>query len=174
VLLGDKFTHNIIETGAGAVGLGLQGVQPKLSQLNRVCTYDCAGYGWSQPLRGSAGCRSDVRELHTLLNQVGMRRPLVLTGHSAVGSIGGGPMRRISTIWCASFDEKSCEFGLDGGRLMGNRRNTPSPELHHFAVNTMLRCPDPSIWAVRTTNSHISRHRATRRRGLRPSGAYPC
>jgi len=39
----------VIEAGASADWLGWQGVQPKLSHLTRVCTYDRAGHGWSQP-----------------------------------------------------------------------------------------------------------------------------
>ena len=42
----------VIEPGASADWLGWQGVQPKLSHLTRVCTYDRAGHGWSQPRAG--------------------------------------------------------------------------------------------------------------------------
>jgi pimeloyl-ACP methyl ester carboxylesterase len=75
----------IIEAGAGANSLGWQGVQPKLSQLTRVCTYDRAGHGWSQPGAGPRDAEAIVRELHALLDQAGVQRPLVLTGHSAGG-----------------------------------------------------------------------------------------
>jgi pimeloyl-ACP methyl ester carboxylesterase len=73
----------MIEAGASANSLGWQGVQPKLSQ--RVCTYDRAGHGWSQPRAGRRDAEAIVRELHALLHQAGVQRPLVLTGHSAGG-----------------------------------------------------------------------------------------
>lgn len=75
----------VIETGASADWLGWQGVQPKLSQLTRVCTYDRAGHGWSQPRAGSRDAEVIAGELHALLDQEGVPRPLVLAGHSAGG-----------------------------------------------------------------------------------------
>lgn len=75
----------IIEAGAGADWLGWQGVQPKLSQVTRVCTYDRAGHGWSQPRTGPRDAEAIARELHALLDQASVPRPLVLMGHSAGG-----------------------------------------------------------------------------------------
>jgi pimeloyl-ACP methyl ester carboxylesterase len=75
----------VIEAGAGANSLGWQGAQPQLSQSTRVCTYDRAGHGWSEPRSGSRDAETIVRELHALLDQAGVQRPLVLTGHSAGG-----------------------------------------------------------------------------------------
>lgn len=75
----------VIEVGAGADWLGWQGVQPKLSQWTRVCTYDRAGHGWSQPRDGPRDAEAVARELHALLDQAGVQRPLLLTGHSAGG-----------------------------------------------------------------------------------------
>jgi pimeloyl-ACP methyl ester carboxylesterase len=75
----------VIEAGASANSLGWQGVQTKLSQLTRVCTYDRAGHGWSQPRTGPRDAEAIARELHALLDQARVQRPLVLTGHSAGG-----------------------------------------------------------------------------------------
>jgi pimeloyl-ACP methyl ester carboxylesterase len=75
----------LIETGAGASWLGWQGVQSRLAQVTRVCTYDRAGHGWSEPRSGTRDAEAIVRELHALLNQAGVARPLVFTGHSFGG-----------------------------------------------------------------------------------------
>jgi pimeloyl-ACP methyl ester carboxylesterase len=75
----------IIEAGASADWLAWQGVQLKLAQVTRVCTYDRAGHGWSQPRSGSRDAQAIARELHALLDQAGVQRPLVLAGHSAGG-----------------------------------------------------------------------------------------
>jgi len=75
----------LIEAAASADWLGWQGVQPQLSQLTRVCTYDRSGHGWSQPRSGPRDAETITRELHALLDQAGVQRPLVLTGHSAGG-----------------------------------------------------------------------------------------
>jgi len=75
----------IIEAGASANSLGWQGLQTQLSPLTRVCTYDRAGHGWSEPRSGPRDAQTIVRELHALLDRARERRPLVLTGHSAGG-----------------------------------------------------------------------------------------
>jgi pimeloyl-ACP methyl ester carboxylesterase len=75
----------VIEVAASADWLGWQGVQPRLSQLTRVCTYDRAGHGWSEPRQGPRDAEAIVRDLHALLDRAGVPRPLVLTGHSAGG-----------------------------------------------------------------------------------------
>lgn len=77
----------VIETGAGASWLGWQGVQPRLAPITRVCTYDRAGHGWSEPRSGPRDAETIVRELHALLDQAGVQRPLVLAGHSFGGLI---------------------------------------------------------------------------------------
>jgi pimeloyl-ACP methyl ester carboxylesterase len=75
----------LIETGASASWLGWQAVQQQLSRVTRVCTYDRAGHGWSEPRSGTRDAETLVRELHALLNAAGVQRPLVFTGHSMGG-----------------------------------------------------------------------------------------
>src|ERR1051326_8920652 len=75
----------LIETGAGATWLGWQGVQSRLAQVTRVCTYDRAGHGWSEPRTGTRDAETIVNELHGLLDQAAVERPLVVTGHSLGG-----------------------------------------------------------------------------------------
>jgi Predicted hydrolases or acyltransferases (alpha/beta hydrolase superfamily) len=75
----------VIEAGASANSLGWQAVQSQLSRLTRVCTYDRAGHGWSEPRTGLRDAETIVRELHSLLELAGVKGPLVLAGHSAGG-----------------------------------------------------------------------------------------
>jgi pimeloyl-ACP methyl ester carboxylesterase len=75
----------IMEAGASATWLAWRRVQPELSQLTRVCSYDRAGHGWSEPRPGPRDAQTIARELHALLDQAGVQRPLVLAGHSAGG-----------------------------------------------------------------------------------------
>src|ERR1041385_5942564 len=75
----------LIETGAGATWLGWQAVQSQLARITRVCTYDRAGHGWSERRSGARDAETIVRELHTLLDQASVERPLVFTGHSFGG-----------------------------------------------------------------------------------------
>jgi pimeloyl-ACP methyl ester carboxylesterase len=75
----------VIEAASSANSLGWQAVQLQLAQLTRVCTYDRAGHGWSEPRSGPRDAEAIARELHALLDEAGVQRPLVLAGHSAGG-----------------------------------------------------------------------------------------
>jgi len=75
----------VIEAGAGADSFGWMGIQSGLSPVTRVCTYDRAGHGWSEPRSGRRDAETIARELHGLLDQAGVPRPLLLAGHSAGG-----------------------------------------------------------------------------------------
>jgi pimeloyl-ACP methyl ester carboxylesterase len=57
----------IIEQGAGEPAMFWWPVQEKVSAFARVCTYDRAGYGWSDPVRASRTIAERAEELHTLL-----------------------------------------------------------------------------------------------------------
>src|SRR6266516_4578068 len=77
----------ILEAGYGNTSLVWSKVQPGVASFTRVCSYDRAGYGWSDigPLPRTAGHM--VRELHTLLARAGVAGPYVLVGHSYGGLI---------------------------------------------------------------------------------------
>lgn len=75
----------ILEAAASAPWSEWRKVQPELSQETRVCSYDRAGHGWSEPRKGPRDAETIVRELHSLLRQSGVQPPLVLVGHSAGG-----------------------------------------------------------------------------------------
>ena len=75
----------ILDEGQAATSLGWSKVQPGVASFTRVCSYDRAGYGWSDtsPLPRTAGRM--VAELHTLLARAGVAGPYVLVGHSYGG-----------------------------------------------------------------------------------------
>lgn len=76
----------ILESGLGDDWLAWQKVQPALSKSARVCSYDRAGLGWSEPQAADARDAVNVaRQLHALLNEAHITGPLVLVGHSAGG-----------------------------------------------------------------------------------------
>jgi pimeloyl-ACP methyl ester carboxylesterase len=75
----------ILEAGLPGSSLDWALVQPKLAPLTRVCAYDRAGYGWSEPgPRPRTGLRI-TDELHTLLERAHVSGPYVLVGHSFGG-----------------------------------------------------------------------------------------
>lgn len=75
----------ILEAAASAPWSEWRAVQPELSHVTQVCSYDRAGHGWSDPRTGTRDAETIVRELHSLLIQAGVKPPLVLVGHSAGG-----------------------------------------------------------------------------------------
>lgn len=75
----------VIESGLGDDWLTWQKVQPELSKTTRVCSYDRAGLGWSEPQTGPRDATSIAMQLHALLNEANISGPLILVGHSAGG-----------------------------------------------------------------------------------------
>jgi pimeloyl-ACP methyl ester carboxylesterase len=76
----------VMDSGLGGTVLDWQLVQPELAKSTRVCAYDRAGMGWSDPSDQPSTSRQIVEELHTLLGNAGVRGPYVLVGHSFGGT----------------------------------------------------------------------------------------
>jgi pimeloyl-ACP methyl ester carboxylesterase len=75
-----------MDAGLGGTVLDWQLVQPEVAKSTRVCTYDRGGMGWSDPGAQPRTSQQIVRELHTLLGNVGGEGPYVLVGHSFGGT----------------------------------------------------------------------------------------
>ncbi|MGA8273272.1 MAG: alpha/beta hydrolase, partial [Candidatus Sulfotelmatobacter sp.] len=77
----------VIEQGAGEPSKLWWPIQEKIAAFARVCTYDRAGYLWSEPSgqRHSVGDRAE--ELHSLLTNAQVPGPYLLVGHSYGGLI---------------------------------------------------------------------------------------
>lgn len=75
----------ILESGLAESFLVWGKVQPALSRVTRVCSYDRAGLGWSEAVPGARDPDHMAGQLHALLAAAGISGPLVLMGHSAGG-----------------------------------------------------------------------------------------
>lgn len=75
----------VIEAGLGDWSTGWGFVQLEVAKTTRVCTYDRAGWGWSDagPLPRDAA--QFAKELHTLLHNANIPGPYVMVGHSLGG-----------------------------------------------------------------------------------------
>src|SRR5688572_2906899 len=62
-------------------------VQPAAAQTTRVCTYDRAGYGYSEAGPLPRTSERFAQELHTLLQEAQVPGPYVLVGHSLGGAL---------------------------------------------------------------------------------------
>jgi pimeloyl-ACP methyl ester carboxylesterase len=60
-------------------------VQPELSKITQVCSYDRAGFGWSEARPEMRDARHLSDELHALLGAAGVNGPIILMGHSISG-----------------------------------------------------------------------------------------
>jgi pimeloyl-ACP methyl ester carboxylesterase len=75
----------VLDAGLSGSSLDWSLVQPSLGRSTRVCAYDRAGMGWSDPGPQPRTPRQIADELHTLLTKAGIPGPYVLVGHSLAG-----------------------------------------------------------------------------------------
>jgi pimeloyl-ACP methyl ester carboxylesterase len=75
----------ILEAGWGDVSIEWRTVQPEIAKFSRVCSYDRAGYGGSDPGPMPRASFEIAKELHALLKNAGEMPPYVLVGHSFGG-----------------------------------------------------------------------------------------
>ena len=75
----------VLEAGFGDLSLEWRVVQPQIAKFSRVCSYDCAGYGGSDPGPMPRTSLRIAMELHALLKNAGETPPYVLVGHSFGG-----------------------------------------------------------------------------------------
>ena len=75
----------VLETGALAMSALWGGVQPRVAVHTRVCSYDRAGLGWSEPGPEPRDALHIASELRTLLRNAGETPAYVLVGHSFGG-----------------------------------------------------------------------------------------
>jgi pimeloyl-ACP methyl ester carboxylesterase len=75
----------ILEAGGGGSSSDWSRVQSILSSDVRVCAYDRAGLGWSEPGPAPRTMKQEVFELHLLLAAAGVHAPYVLVGQSIGG-----------------------------------------------------------------------------------------
>lgn len=123
-------------------------IQPDIARTTRVCTYDRAGYGWSDQGVLPHTAQTTIEDLHALLHSPGMEGPFVLEGISL-----GDPIVR---FYASTYpDDVAGLVLLDGGHEDGDARED--------ALVARLTPPD-----------YLQRYRdgvrATRARWLSPQG----
>ena len=74
----------VLEAGASSFALDWTLVQREIAKTNRVCSYDRAGMGWSDPLPPGTDV-TDTPDLHALVMAAHVPRPFVLVGASRGG-----------------------------------------------------------------------------------------
>jgi pimeloyl-ACP methyl ester carboxylesterase len=75
----------VLDAGLGGTSLDWSLVQTDIGHTTRVCAYDRAGMGWSDPGPQPRTPAQIAGELHTLLANADIAGPYVLVGHSLGG-----------------------------------------------------------------------------------------
>jgi len=75
----------ILESGGGMSSIGWINIQPEIAKFTRVCSYDRAGYGWSEPGPEPRTSLQIAHELKLLLDTAGEKGPYVMVGPSLGG-----------------------------------------------------------------------------------------
>lgn len=77
----------VIEQGAVSPSVVWRPIQNQVAAYARVCTYDRAGYQWSDPGPPARSLTDRAADLHTLLKAAEAPGPYILVGHSYGGVI---------------------------------------------------------------------------------------
>ena len=76
----------VFESPSGGAGWAWWAVQPKVAAKTRACSYDRAGFGFSDASPRAADAANAVDDLHALLKAAGIAPPYVLVGNSFGGA----------------------------------------------------------------------------------------
>lgn len=83
--MGEGSPTIVLEAGLGGDSSSWVFVQPRLSELTRVCSYDRAGYYFSDPGPMPRTADAAVDDLHAVLEAAKVRGPFLVVGHSLGG-----------------------------------------------------------------------------------------
>lgn len=125
----------VLSSGAGGFALDWALVQPALATSNRVCSYDRAGFGWSDPGPTPRTLRQEVAELHAALVAAREQAPFVMVGHSMGGLVvrlfAERHAEEIAGMVLVDATHESARLGYRGGltrvRTLATGRRIPDP-----------------------------------------------
>lgn len=175
---GDGTPTVLLESGAIADSMTWSKVQPLVAHSTRVCSYDRAGYGFSDAGPLPRNVDAAVTDLHALASAAHLAEPMILVGHS----LGSNIVRRyaqrfpsevsglvlvdpppqhiaeFSADWVKTDDAmraaglafyRACEKGAQNGQL-----DAPPP-----ALKACLRGPDPAYSKALNAAIHKNKSR---------------
>jgi pimeloyl-ACP methyl ester carboxylesterase len=138
--LGSGSPAVIVENGSNGFSLDWALVQPEVAKFTQICTYDRAGYAWSErgPARGSV--EQTIDDLHLLLRKAGIKPPYVLVGASIGGIHTRAYQRRYpEEVVGLVLDDPTSDEGL------GYRINGKDKLIHEVSAQEMRELFKPLI-----------------------------
>jgi pimeloyl-ACP methyl ester carboxylesterase len=107
-------------------------IQPKLAEHTRVCAYDRAGFGWSEPNPAPRTMEQQVHELHGLLAEANEKGPYIYVGHS-YGA-------RVARVFAEKYPQEVAGMVLmDAGMMSDDPRYPAELRLQTEKENSMVR-----------------------------------
>jgi pimeloyl-ACP methyl ester carboxylesterase len=130
----------IVENGSSGFSIDWALVQPEVAKFTQVCTYDRAGYAWSEagPARGAV--EQTIDDLHLLFRKAGIRPPYVLVGASIGGIYTRAYQRRYpGEVVGLVLDDPTSDEGL------GYRVNGKDKLIHEMSARDMREAFAPLL-----------------------------
>ena len=130
----------IIENGSSGFAIDFALVQPEVAKFTQICSYDRAGYAWSEagPARGAVGQTTD--DLHLVLRKAGIKPPYVLVGASIGGIYTRAYQRRYpEEVVGLILDDPTSDEGL------GYRVNGKDKLIHEMSAHDMREAFKPLL-----------------------------
>jgi pimeloyl-ACP methyl ester carboxylesterase len=109
----------VLEPGAGGMSSSLGWIAPAVARGTRVCVYDRAGRGWSEPAGAAQDGAQIATDLHTLLQRGHVPGPYVLAGHSFGGLY--------VLTFAARYPDEVAGMVLVDSTAPASKPGTPSP-----------------------------------------------
>ena len=165
--LGNGSPVVIIDGGIGGASVEWRNIQAEVGRETRVCSYDRAGYGWSDPGPAPRITSRTVSELRRLLKRADIPPPYLLVGHS----FGGFTVRYFAARYPeevagvvlvesshpAAGLPKSAERGQAPHPFaQGSRTETP-PLNEDFALGNYLNSRRKAVFAQMDEMTHFAR-----------------
>jgi len=135
----------IVENGSSSFSIDWQLVQPQVERFTRICTYDRAGFAWSDHGPAINTVEETMDDLSLLLKTTGIAPPYVLVGHSIGGLFVRAYQRRhpeevVGMVLVDSTPEDDARYMVNGVDKVGiemtyeELRNVYAP---------LVKSPDP-------------------------------
>ena len=140
----------VLITGNGIPSILVRPLQDRVARFSRVCAYDRAGLGWSEPAIRPLNIAGQTGELHKLLAAEGERGPFVMAGHSYGGFIARQYLKdnphSVAGMVLVDAGEEGKVFQPEfyPALAAGIRRNGQAERLARFGYQRALVAIDPS------------------------------
>jgi len=170
----------VLDSGLGDTYVSWRKVQPEIAKFTRVCSYDRAGLGYSDPSLRPRTSKVIAEELHALLHAAAIPPPYVLVGHS----MGGYDVRLFASAYrseVAGMVLVDASHPDQENRLPLELKNLEGTELREgefleftmpFGLPRLLRlCEDDPVTRAAECNFHSARESVAELRALRESAA---